>query len=171
MGVHTSSLLRSVHIDSPKTTKMNIALLIACCVGCVLARPEKRPADDAGLAVAAATQVPILLDERDPIDSFGGYGFRIVQGDGQSKSESSSRTGLGKMVTEGKYSFTHPNGQVHVLSYTAGVNGFQPSSDMLPTPHPLEPWHLEQIRFAERQRRLQELADARAALQAKHNHQ
>ncbi|XP_066938538.1 cuticle protein AM1199-like [Macrobrachium rosenbergii] len=148
---------------------MKLTLLFACCVGCVLARPEKPAAF--GNAVVAPTPVPILVDEREPIDSFGGYGFKIVTGDGQSKSESSSRAGLGKMVTKGQYSFTHPDGQVHVLSYTAGVNGFEPISDMLPTPHPLEPWHLEQIRFAERQRRLQELAEARAALEAKHKQQ
>lgn len=41
--------------------------------------------------------------------------------------------------------FVHPDGTVHLMTYTAGVNGFQPISDLLPTPHPLEPWHLEQV--------------------------
>lgn len=60
--------------------------------------------------------------------------------------------------------FTHPDGTVHVMKYTAGENGFQPESDMIPTPYPLEPWQMEQVRFAEQQRRLQQLEEAQKSL-------
>lgn len=44
------------------------------------------------------------------------------------------------------FSFTHPDGTPHVLSYTAGVGGYQAVSDLIPTPYPLLPWQIEQVR-------------------------
>lgn len=44
-----------------------VLLMLLCCVaGCVVAAPV--PQD--------STHIPILLDERTPIDQYGGYGFR-----------------------------------------------------------------------------------------------
>ncbi|XP_064116863.1 cuticle protein AM1199-like [Macrobrachium nipponense] len=103
------------------------------------------------------TPIPILVDERTNVDSLGGYGFRIQTGNGISWSESAAPIGpLGQPVTNGAYSFTHPDGTVHHMTYTADAAGFHPVSNMIPTPFPLEPWQLEQVRFAEEQRRLQE---------------
>ncbi|KAK3873683.1 hypothetical protein Pcinc_021302 [Petrolisthes cinctipes] len=118
----------------------------------VVARPaDEVPADDTD--AAAATPVPILLDERVDIDAMGGYGFRIQTGDGLTWAEQAVASGPQNEVTRtGQYRFLHPDGTVHLLTYTAGVNGFLPVSDMLPTPHPLEPWHIQQIEFAERQK-------------------
>ncbi|KAK4319575.1 hypothetical protein Pmani_009515 [Petrolisthes manimaculis] len=109
---------------------------------------------------AAPTPVPILLNQRSPIDSHGGYSFRVKTGNGISHSESRTASRHGKMITKGSYSFHHPDGTVHDLSYTADENGFHPSSDLLPTPFPLEPWQEEQVRFAEKERRLKALRDA-----------
>ncbi|XP_047497102.1 cuticle protein AM1199-like [Penaeus chinensis] len=130
--------------------------------GCVVAAPQFTPAPP------APTPVPILMDERDPIDNYGGYGFRFRTGNRINFSESSAPSGpLRKIVTKGSYSFHHPDGSLHHLTYTADENGYRPVSDMIPTPYPLLPWQVEQVRFAERERRLKELADARAALKGR----
>lgn len=50
------------------------AVVLACVVASVTARPQ----DAAPTQAAPATPVPILLDERIPIDALGGYGFRSV---------------------------------------------------------------------------------------------
>ncbi|XP_042865019.1 cuticle protein AM1199-like [Penaeus japonicus] len=144
--------------------KAAVVLLLCMAVG-VIGRPqevveeevqeEETPIEIEEEEAPAAIHVPILVDIREPIAD-GAYSFRIEQGDGISRSESAAATGpLGQMETVGEYTFTHPDGTLHHLRYTAGVGGFLPESDMLPTPHPLEPWHLEQIAFAEEQRRLE----------------
>ncbi|KAK3873685.1 hypothetical protein Pcinc_021304 [Petrolisthes cinctipes] len=53
---------------------------------------------------APPTPVPILLDQRSPIDSHGGYSFRVKTGNGISQSESRSASRHGKMITKGSYS-------------------------------------------------------------------
>ncbi|XP_066938287.1 cuticle protein AM1199-like [Macrobrachium rosenbergii] len=103
-----------------------------------------------------STPIPILVDERIPIDSFGGYGFRIASANGIEWTEESAPAGpLNQRVTNGAYSFTHPDGTAHHLSYSADASGFHPQSSMIPTPYPLTPWQLEQVQFAEEQRQLQ----------------
>ncbi|KAK8728781.1 hypothetical protein OTU49_008935, partial [Cherax quadricarinatus] len=125
---------------------MKFVVLMACCVVCVVGRP--RPHDD-----HEVDYVPILLDERTPIDELGGYGFKIQTGDGLTWAETASPSGDdNEIVRVGQYRFTHPDGTPHLLTYTAGKFGFRPVSDHLPTPHPLEPWHIEQIEFAKRQK-------------------
>ncbi|XP_042876584.1 cuticle protein AM1199-like [Penaeus japonicus] len=118
---------------------MNTIFLVTCCICMVAGRPQ--------YAYSGATPVPILVDERIPIDLQGGYGFRIQTGNGIAWQETGATASK-----SGQYTFTHPDGTPHTLSYTAGVGGFQPVSDLLPTPHPLLPWQIEQIQFAESQR-------------------
>ncbi|KAG7172453.1 cuticle protein AM1199-like [Homarus americanus] len=129
---------------------MKLVLLAAFSVACVTARPQPEgPAQTSPYA----TPVPILLDERIPIDSYGGYGFKFQTGDGLSWAETASPQGPDNQIGRiGQYRFTHPDGTPHLLTYTAGVGGFLPISDLIPTPHPLEPWHIEQIEFAEREK-------------------
>lgn len=50
-------------------------------------------------------------------------------------------------------SFTSPEGQLIEIRYVADENGFRAESPFLPTPHPLPPHAIEQIRIAEEQRR------------------
>ena len=52
------------------------------------------------------------------------------------------------------FRFTHPDGTPHTVSYVAGANGFVPTSQMIPTPHPIPAFVQEQILFAEEQKRL-----------------
>lgn len=134
------------------------------------------PATAAATAEAAAvapTVVPILMDERDPMVG-NAFGFRFRSGDGQFRSEKSSLklpapgvvvspNALPEYETVGEYSFTHPDGTLHRVTYTAGLNGYVATGNMLPTPPPMPVWALEQIQFAEEQKRLQAAAAARSA--------
>lgn len=126
--------------------------------GRTLARPQVLSQASIG-GVVPATPIPIILDERIPIDALGGYGFRIQTGNGIAWNEVAAASGpLNQVTRNGEYSFTHPDGTVHNMRYIAGPGGFQPVSSMIPKPYPLEPWQLEQVRFAEEQRRLQTTA-------------
>merc|ERR1712212_592275 len=145
---------------------MKAAVVLLCCVAVgvvarpqeeVEAAPEAEATQEGADDTPSAAHVPILVDIREPITN-GEYSFTIEQGDGISRSESASGP-LGAIVTVGEYTFTHPDGTVHHMTYTADANGFHPVSDMLPTPHPLEDWHLEQIAFAEEQRQLAAAAE------------
>merc|ERR1711911_429532 len=49
-------------------------------------------------------------------------------------------------VSSGSYSYTDPDGNVVSLSFVADENGFQPTGDHLPKPHPAIVRALEQIR-------------------------
>ncbi|XP_050736872.1 cuticle protein AM1199-like [Eriocheir sinensis] len=121
-----------------------VCVLLCSLVCCALAAPTD---------YEESTHIPILLDERTPIDQYGGYGLKIQTGNDITWVEKAEASGPdNEVVRTGQYRFIHPDGTVHLMTYTAGVNGFQPISDLLPTPHPLEPWHLEQIAFAEKQR-------------------
>ncbi|XP_066938263.1 cuticle protein AMP1A-like [Macrobrachium rosenbergii] len=152
---------------------MKAAILLACCLGCAVARPQG--AADSGASAGGApeigasvvTPIPILIDERVPIDPFGGFGMRFQTGNGISWAENAVAAGpLNQVTRTGQYTFTHPDGTPHLLTYTAGINGFQPISDLIPTPHPLEPWHIEQIEFAARQKAAEAAAAAESQVSA-----
>ena len=82
-----------------------------------------------------AEQIPILRQESD-IFPDGTYNYAYETGNGIAASEQ----GVPKRVEEnepiiatGEYSYTSPEGQLIKVSYIADENGFQPSSDILPT--------------------------------------
>lgn len=50
-------------------------------------------------------------------------------------------------------SFPFPEGGTGHVTYVADENGYRPESPLIPTPHPLPAHAIEQIRFAESQRR------------------
>merc|ERR1712168_1574348 len=103
------------------TCAMNIIALVVLCVGVVAARPQ-------GVA-APITPIPIIMDERLPIDTLGGYGFRNQTGNGIACQETAAATGpLNQVAKTGQYTFTHPDGTPHTLTYTADANGYRPVS-------------------------------------------
>nr|XP_027220801.1 endocuticle structural glycoprotein SgAbd-2-like [Penaeus vannamei] len=84
--------------------------------------------------------VPILVDDRQGPDQFGNYNFNFETGDGISRQEQGAPQGeLGAVASQGGWSFTFPDGSPAVFSFVADGAGYQPQSDLLPTPHPLPP--------------------------------
>ncbi|XP_063614110.1 cuticle protein AM1239-like [Penaeus indicus] len=93
--------------------------------------------------------VPILVDDREGPDQFGNYNFNFETGDGISRNEVGAPQGeLGAVASQGGWSFTFPDGTPAVFSFVADGAGYQPQSDLLPTPHPLPAHAIAQIEKA-----------------------
>ncbi|XP_047478850.1 cuticle protein AMP1A-like [Penaeus chinensis] len=117
----------------------------------------------AALALAAAAPqeprpIEILLDERvTPED--GAYSFKIETENGIVQSEEGAPGLEGQTNVQGVYSYTLDDGSVVEVRYQADENGFQAQSPLLPVapefPHPIPQFVLDQIAFAEEQRRLE----------------
>merc|ERR1712002_137997 len=157
-----TSILRSLLTTTVKRSRTNentdamncaiLAITLLVCSCSAMARPQGSSKS------AAAPVIPIVLDERIPLEN-GNYGFRIETGNGISFQESGASVPSADPVNPlqlevtGSYTFTHPDGTVHTMNYVAGPQGFVPTSNMIPTPHPIPAFVQEQILFAEEQKR------------------
>ncbi|XP_042859324.1 cuticle protein AMP1A-like [Penaeus japonicus] len=128
----------AVSTHSP-TDDMKLIVLV-CLAAVALAAP--RPQDD---------PVAILRDDRQD-DGDGNFKYEFESEDGTFVSAVGTPGAEGQSIIRGSYRFTLPDGTIAEVTYIADENGFQPSSDLLPTPHPLPAHAIEQIRFAEEQR-------------------
>ncbi|XP_071516392.1 cuticle protein AMP1A-like [Panulirus ornatus] len=104
-------------------------------------------------------EVPILRDERVQ-EPDGRFTVDVETGNDITLSQSGSPAGPdGSVVKSGQYSYTAPDGTPVVVKYVADANGYQPESDLLPVapefPHPIPQFVLDQIAFAEEERRNQ----------------
>merc|ERR1739838_59742 len=141
------------HPDTEQTIDIMKLLLVCLCLSRGVALGSPLPGSDSNDGSAE-----IIRDERvNPQAESGSYSFMVETENGITREEKSD----GNVVT-GSYSFVHPDGSVHILSYIADKNGFRPQSDMLPTPPPMPAHALRQVEFARRQK---EQADRRAAVQ------
>ncbi|CAL4134395.1 unnamed protein product, partial [Meganyctiphanes norvegica] len=94
----------------------------------------------------------ILRDDREGPDASGYYSFNVDTSDGIRRQEQGQGSGPnGAVVQQGSYSFTFPDGTPAEFSFVADENGFQPVSNLLPTPHPLPAHAIAQIEFARQQ--------------------
>ncbi|XP_063598680.1 cuticle protein AM1159-like [Penaeus indicus] len=113
---------------------------------------------------AAAPQEPrpieILLDERVPPEG-GAYSFKIETENGIVQSEEGAPGLEGQTNVQGAFSYLLDDGSVVEVRYKADENGFQAESPLLPVapefPHEIPQFVLDQIAFAEEQRRLEAL--------------
>ncbi|XP_068223239.1 uncharacterized protein [Palaemon carinicauda] len=97
--------------------------------------------------------VAILRDERvDQGD--GNFNYAFEADNGISMQVSGTPGSEGQVNMEGVYILPLADGGFAEIRFIANENGFQPSGDILPTPHPLPAHAIEQIRFAEEQRAL-----------------
>ncbi|XP_076042176.1 cuticle protein AMP2-like [Oratosquilla oratoria] len=116
------------------------------------------------LAVAAALPRPdddsqeaaILSDDRVQPEG-GAYSVAFETENGIQVSESASAGEEGQSNSQGVFRFPLDNGEIAEVKWVANEFGFQPESSLLPVapafPHPIPEFVLEQIRFAEEQRR------------------
>ncbi|XP_047478546.1 cuticle protein AM1199-like [Penaeus chinensis] len=121
-------------------------IVLACLAAAALAAP--RPQED---------PVAILRDDRQD-DGDGNFKYEFESDDGTFVSAVGTPGAEGQSNIQGSYRFTLPDGTIAEVTYIADENGFQPQSDLLPTPHPLPAHAIEQIRFAEAQRAAQPAA-------------
>ncbi|XP_045621367.1 cuticle protein AMP1B [Procambarus clarkii] len=112
-------------------------ILFACLVVLVAARPEQ--------------DAETTLDERDDSGD-GNFNYKFETSNGIYEERTGSLGADGQSNIEGVFRFTLPDGTVGEIRFIADENGYQPLSNLLPTPHPLPAHAIEQIRFAEEQR-------------------
>ncbi|XP_045621222.1 cuticle protein AMP1A [Procambarus clarkii] len=112
-----------------------LALLVA------LAAAAPRPEKDA---------VTLVDDRSDSGDGNFQYNFETSNGIIEERTGTPGSKGQSNM--QGSISFTFPDGTPALIVYQADENGFQPQSDLIPTPHPLPAHVHELIRIAEEQR-------------------
>ncbi|XP_042887677.1 cuticle protein AM1159-like [Penaeus japonicus] len=113
---------------------------------------------------AAAPQEPrpieILLDERVQPEG-GAYSFKYETENGIAQTEEGAPGLEGQTNVQGSFSYLLDDGSVVELRYKADENGFQAESPLLPVapefPHEIPQFVLDQIAFAEEQRRLEAL--------------
>ncbi|XP_064083989.1 cuticle protein AMP4-like [Macrobrachium nipponense] len=95
--------------------------------------------------------VAILRDER--VDNGdGNFNYAFEADNGISMQVSGTPGSEGQVNMEGVYLLPLADGGFAEIRFIANENGFQPSGDILPTPHPLPAHAIEQIRIAEQQR-------------------
>ncbi|KAL7631912.1 UNVERIFIED_CONTAM: hypothetical protein RMT77_017791 [Armadillidium vulgare] len=108
----------------------------------------------------------ILRDDR--VNSEGGaYSFDVETDNGIKISEGGQPEGEAQAIhSAGEISYPLDNGEIFVLKYVANENGYQPESPFLPVapafPHPIPQFVLDQIAFADQQRREQESQSRKA---------
>merc|ERR1711970_1649772 len=144
MGSVERSIYLHLLLTSQQTTNMKVSAIVAAIValagvasGAPQLQPEVRVLSDNSVApVGTDFRTDFALDN----------GVAVVE-EGQAGVE-------GQANHAGQFTFTAPNGEVITLNFVADERGFQPTGDHLPTPPPMPPHALEQIRWAEEQRAL-----------------
>nr|XP_045621361.1 cuticle protein AMP4-like isoform X1 [Procambarus clarkii] len=96
--------------------------------------------------------VAILRDERQD-NGDGSFTYEFEAENGIVVNAEGSRGSQGQSNIQGVFRYPLLDGTVAEVRYIADENGYQPQSDLIPTPHPLPAHALEQIRVAEEQRR------------------
>ncbi|KAK3857448.1 hypothetical protein Pcinc_036281 [Petrolisthes cinctipes] len=98
--------------------------------------------------------IAILSDTRENLgDGRFRYAYRTENGIDVEATGTPGRAGQSNI--RGSYSFPFPEGGTGRVTYVADENGYRAESPLIPTPHPLPAHAIEQIRFAESQRRFQ----------------
>ncbi|XP_068215686.1 cuticle protein AM1274-like [Palaemon carinicauda] len=119
---------------------MKSAVALLCLAAMAFAAPQldERP-------------VAILRDERvDQGD--GNFNYAFAADNGIEMEVSGAPGAEGAVSMRGYYLLPLIDGGFARVEFVADEGGFQPISDILPTPHPMPAHALEQIRIAEQQR-------------------
>ncbi|XP_064084342.1 cuticle protein AM1199-like [Macrobrachium nipponense] len=125
-------------------------VIISCLVAAALASPQF----GRGSAQSGVTGRPIaILSDNRQDDGNGGFSYAFETENGISTNVRGTPGSAGQSNMEGVYSFTLPDGSPVQVRFVANENGFTADSPILPHPPPLPAHAIEQIRFAEEQRR------------------
>ncbi|XP_071521450.1 cuticle protein AMP4-like [Panulirus ornatus] len=113
------------------------------------------------VAVAVADDseesIAILHSEQVNPDEFGAHSSDFEAQNGIQFQFSGHEGTEGGSSMAGSWSYPQEDGSVASVQFVADVNGYQPQSDLLPVapafPHPIPQFVLEQIAFAEEERK------------------
>nr|AYA49886.1 cuticular protein 14 [Leptinotarsa decemlineata] len=93
---------------------------------------------------STAEPIPIVRYDNEGVNADGSYQWNIETGNGISAQEK-GQVKVGdnpeeaELEVAGSYEYTNDDGSKVQVSYIANKDGFQPQSDILPTPHPVPP--------------------------------
>merc|ERR1712055_1164963 len=112
------------------------------------------------LACLAAVAAPQLLEEREVVvlrddrlaNEDGTFSYTLEADNGINTAVEGVTGSQGQINMRGSYMMPLADGSFAIVTFTADENGFQPQSDLLPTPHPLPAHVYELLEIAERQR-------------------
>nr|XP_045585566.1 cuticle protein AM1274-like [Procambarus clarkii] len=119
------------------------------------------------VAVAVADKLPIntppvaiLRSQQVNPDELGAHSSDFEAENGIKVQFSGSETATGGARLVGSYSYPQEDGSLATVEFVADENGYQPQSDLLPVapefPHPIPQFVLDQIAFAEEERKRKE---------------
>ncbi|XP_027218501.2 cuticle protein AM1199 [Penaeus vannamei] len=132
------------------TITMNTLTVFVCLAAVAAASPQFR--NQPRQTFQDERQVAILRDDRQDSGD-GNFNYNFEAENGISVSASGTPGSEGQSNMQGSYRFTLPDGTIAEVRYVADEFGFRAESPLIPTPHPLPAHAIEQIRFAEEQRR------------------
>ncbi|XP_071521902.1 cuticle protein AMP4-like [Panulirus ornatus] len=109
-----------------------------------------------------STPTPIPIIRQSMINQeIGTHNHVFEAGNGIIVQESGSEGAAGGNIRIGEFSYPKEDGTLAVVTFVADENGFQPQSDLLPVapafPHPIPQFVLDQIAFAEEEKRRKEI--------------
>ncbi|XP_069176055.1 cuticle protein AMP4-like isoform X2 [Procambarus clarkii] len=115
-------------------------------------------------AVAVADKLPetvpvvaILRSQQANPDELGAHSSDFEADNGIKVQLSGSEGAAGGSNMAGSWSYPQEDGSIASVKFVADENGFQPESDLLPVapefPHPIPQFVLDQIAFAEEERK------------------
>nr|XP_045585567.1 cuticle protein AMP4-like isoform X1 [Procambarus clarkii]XP_045585568.1 cuticle protein AMP4-like isoform X2 [Procambarus clarkii] len=118
-------------------------------------------------AVAVADKLPetvpvvaILRSQQVNPDELGAHSSDFEADNGIKVQLSGSEGAAGGSNMAGSWSYPQEDGSIASVKFVADENGFQPESDLLPVapefPHPIPQFVLDQIAFAEEERKRKE---------------
>merc|ERR1712183_494188 len=121
---------------------INMKLIVLACLAAVaVAAPQ----------LLEEREVVVLRDER--LHNEDGTFSLALEADNGINTEIEGVAGAeGQINMRGSYTMPLADGTFAVVTFIADENGFQPQSDLLPTPHPLPAHVYELLEIAERQR-------------------
>ncbi|XP_027218486.2 cuticle protein AMP1A [Penaeus vannamei] len=115
-------------------------IILACLVAVAVAAPQLQE-----------REVVLLRDDRIANED-GTFSYALEADNGINTAVEGAVGSAGQINQQGSYTLTLEDGTQAVVSFIANENGFQPSSNILPTPHPLPAHVFELLEIAERQR-------------------
>ncbi|KAF5293163.1 hypothetical protein FQR65_LT11008 [Abscondita terminalis] len=126
------------HIDINK-----IWVVIFLVLGCAFAQRGGSPQAQVGKAIQ-------ILKQLFTLGADGTYDWSYDAENGISASEQGAPKQIGNEVgntVRGYYTYPSPNGEVVKIEYVSDENGFQPSGNVLPTPHPIPDYILRALAY------------------------
>ncbi|XP_063598364.1 cuticle protein AMP1A-like [Penaeus indicus] len=115
-------------------------IVLACLVAVAVAAPQLQE-----------REVVLLRDDRIANED-GTFSYALEADNGINTAVEGAVGSAGQINQAGSYTLTLEDGTQAVVTFVANENGFQPQSNILPTPHPLPAHVYELLEIAERQR-------------------